>query len=41
MLDKNYFLINNIDLSSFANWAPLGTFTGELDGVGYNISNLH
>jgi hypothetical protein len=40
MLDKNYFLINNIDLSSFANWAPLGTFTGELDGVGYNISNL-
>jgi hypothetical protein len=40
MLDLNYFLVNNIDLSSIANWTPLGTFTGELDGKGYNISNL-
>jgi hypothetical protein len=39
MLDKNYFLINNIDLSN-ANWTPLGTFTGELDGMNYNISNM-
>jgi hypothetical protein len=40
MLDKNYFLINNIDLSSIGNWTPLGTFTGELDGMNYNISNM-
>ena len=39
MLNKNYFLINNIDLSN-ANWTPLGTFTGELDGMNYNISNM-
>jgi hypothetical protein len=41
MLDLNYFLVNNIDLSSIANWTPLGTFTGELDGKGYNIYNLN
>jgi hypothetical protein len=41
MLDLNYFLVNNIDLSSIANWTPLETFTGELDGKGYNIYNLN
>jgi hypothetical protein len=41
MLDLNYFLVNNIDLSSITNWTPLGTFTGELDGKGYNIYNLN
>jgi hypothetical protein len=40
MLDLNYFLVNNIDLSSIANWTPLETFTGELDGKGYSIQNL-
>jgi hypothetical protein len=41
MLDLNYFLVNNIDLSSIANWTPLGTFTGELDGKGFNIMNMN
>jgi hypothetical protein len=40
MLDLNYFLVNNIDLSSIANWTPLGTFTGELNGLNHSINNL-
>jgi hypothetical protein len=40
MLDLNYFLVNNIDLSSIANWAPLETFTGELNGLNHSINNL-
>jgi hypothetical protein len=41
MLDLNYFLVNNIDLSSIDNWTPLGTFTGELDGKNYAVSNMN
>jgi len=40
MLDLNYFLVNNIDLSSIDNWTPLGTFTGELNGLNHSINNL-
>jgi hypothetical protein len=41
---RNYILKNNLDLSSIADWAPIGTnaapFTGGFDGAGYTISNL-
>jgi hypothetical protein len=41
---KDYILRANIDLSSVANWLPIGTtaapFKGSLDGNGYSISNL-
>lgn len=37
-------MTDDIDLSSIANWKPIGTltnpFTGKLDGNGYTISNL-
>ena len=43
-LDGDYVLNNDIDLSSIANWQPIGTianpFTGTLDGNGHTISNL-
>ncbi|MBR5562033.1 MAG: hypothetical protein IKW12_02675 [Clostridia bacterium] len=43
-LSGKYILLNNIDLSSYENWNPIGTsetpFTGELDGNGYVIENL-
>jgi len=43
-LGKCYKLGNNIDLSSYANWTPIGSdskpFTGTLDGGGHTISNL-
>ena len=36
--------MNDIDLSSYSNWDPIGDdsagFTGVLDGNGYTISNL-
>ena len=44
-----YILMNDIDLSSYSNWNPIGEvdsngikqgFTGVLDGNGYTISNL-
>ena len=41
-----YILMNDIDLSSYSNWDPIGDadsgvgFTGTLDGNGYTISNL-
>lgn len=43
--DGNYFqLNNNIDLSGYADWAPIGTsttpFIGTFDGGGYTISGL-
>ncbi len=43
-LDGKYILMNDIDLSSYENWEPIGSseapFTGELDGNGYLIKNL-
>ncbi len=49
-LDGKYILMNDIDLSSYSNWNPIGEvdvdagtgqgFTGVLDGNGYTISNL-
>lgn len=45
-LDGNYRLMNDIDLSSYGNWTPLGSsskaeFSGVLDGNGYNIRNMN
>ena len=50
-LDGKYILMNDIDLSSYSNWDPIGEvdvdtgtgqgFTGVLDGNGYTISNLN
>jgi uncharacterized repeat protein (TIGR02543 family) len=43
-LTLHYRLGNNIDLSSYPNWAPIGTyaspFTGSLDGKGYTIARM-
>lgn len=43
-LDGKYVLMNDIDLSSFASWEPIGDsnnpFTGVLNGNGYSINNL-
>ncbi len=43
-LAGDYVLGADIDLTSFANWVPIGTlatpFTGSLTGTGYTISNL-
>ena len=43
-LSGKYILMNNVDLSSYDNWNPIGTseapFTGELDGNGYVIKNM-
>lgn len=43
-LDGKYVLMNDIDLSVYENWVPIGTaeapFTGELDGDGYSVFNL-
>ena len=49
--DKTYLLANDIDLSAYANWTPIGTFTpnspqancpfsGVFDGQGYSITGL-
>lgn len=35
-----YILGNDIDLSNFADWAPIDSFSGTLDGNGYIIKNL-
>ena len=37
---NGYELTANIDLSSFTNWTPIGTFTAIFDGNDYTISNL-
>ena len=41
---KSYVLMNDIDLSSFANWTPIGNgsnqFNGMFDGNGHVINNL-
>ena len=43
-LAGKYILMNDIDLSVYENWAPIGDaenpFTGELDGNGYAVKNL-
>ncbi len=43
-LDGKYILMNDIDLSSYSNWDPIGDFdnrfSGILDGNGHVISNL-
>ena len=43
-LDGKYIFMNDIDLSSYSNWNPIGDatngFTGELNGNGYVIKNL-
>ena len=43
-LDGKYILMNDIDLSVYENWVPIGTsespFTGELNGNGYQLKNL-
>lgn len=43
-LSGKYILMNDIDLSVYENWEPIGSkeapFTGEFDGNGYNISYL-
>lgn len=43
-LSGKYILMNDIDLSSYENWNPIGTsdapFTGELDGNGYTVENM-
>ena len=39
-LSKNYHLIGDIDLSSWGEWTPIGTFTGTFDGQGYVIRNM-
>lgn len=43
-LDGKYILMNDIDLSVYENWEPIGSsespFTGELDGNGFLIRNM-
>lgn len=43
-LSGKYILMNDIDLSAYENWNPIGTseepFTGELDGNGHVIKNM-
>ncbi len=43
-LSGNYILANDIDMSNFGNWTPIGSdstpFTGTLDGNGHSILNL-
>ncbi|MBR3807284.1 MAG: hypothetical protein IKJ15_02790, partial [Lachnospiraceae bacterium] len=48
-LDANYILMNDIDLSEYENWVPIGGlrtattnngFSGVFDGNGYCISNI-
>ena len=39
-LDGDYVLGNDIDCSGIADWEPLGTFTGKLDGAGFEIQHL-
>lgn len=43
-LSGKYILMNDIDLSVYKNWEPIGTsdspFAGELNGNGYSIKNM-
>lgn len=44
-LKSNYILMNDIDLSSWGNWTPIGneenSFSGIFDGNGYLIKNMN
>ena len=40
-LDANYILVNDIDLSGYANWEPIQDFAGTLDGNNFTIKNLN
>ena len=43
-LSGSYYLTNDIDLSGYAGWAPIGSynapFTGVFNGCGYSIKNM-
>ncbi|WP_442795079.1 GLUG motif-containing protein [Pelobium manganitolerans] len=39
-LDASYKQTADINLSGYANWTPIGTFTGSYDGQYHSISNL-
>ena len=40
-LGASYVLVNDIDLSNYGNWVPIGwSFYGTLDGQNHSISNL-
>jgi len=39
-LSGKYILMGDIDLASWGNWVPIGTFKGEFDGNGYVIKNM-
>lgn len=44
-ISGKYILMNDIDLTSFSPWTPIGTsvagFSGELNGNGFKITNLN
>ncbi|HOP30837.1 MAG TPA: fibronectin type III domain-containing protein [Spirochaetota bacterium] len=35
-----YVVMNDLDLSGYVNWTPIGTFSGVFDGQDFNICNL-
>jgi hypothetical protein len=39
-VDDYYVVMNDIDLSGYANWDPIGTFSGILDCQNYRLSNM-
>ncbi|MDC7221939.1 MAG: hypothetical protein PQJ59_18555, partial [Spirochaetales bacterium] len=43
-LSASYYLMNDIDLSEYSSWTPIGdysnSFTGNVDGCDYKITNL-
>lgn len=39
-LTGKYYLMNDLDLSDWGNWEPLGLFTGEFNGGGHVIRNF-
>ena len=45
LLTASYKLVNDIDLSAFANWTPIGTndraFSGHFNGDNHNVSKLN
>jgi len=38
--EGRYVLMNDINLSAYSSWEPIGYFTGVLDGNGYTISGV-
>ena len=44
LLTASYKLVNDIDLSAFANWTPIGTnraFSGHFNGDNHNVSKMN